>query len=343
MTTPRQFYTIIFIWTNCIIAFGQNKIFLATYNTGLISGKFYDTNLQVTKQITINVEKENGNLTADKYHTAGDPRAMQLSSDASKLYFFMYDGNDGGCEVDEADSASWTTLFCYDIKDKKLTKIFSPSRSGYMIWALFENRNSIVFYDYQSEYFVEYNFKNQKSDSLVKIHFTGSDNQFDAFANSFEFYYPTRDSIYRLSYNLSEKKAEKTFIYPHHSFSSSYGGKTIVFFWPKEGNLARVINNDSIYSNQVSKSNVGTIWRNTNSFFIMEEKALSIYDYKLNKIGSVTLERPHIYERLSNGLFIYFRENNKKVYSVIDFNLKNPIILKDIQEDNFKLITTYDK
>ena len=328
--------------TNSIIVFGQNKIFVATYNMGLISGKFYDDNLQIIKQIKINVKKENGNLTADKYHTAGDPRAMQLSRDCSKLYFFMYDGNDGGCEIDEADTASWTTLFCYDIKNKKLTKLFNPSRSGYMIWTLFENRNSIVFYDYESKYFVEYNLMNQQTDSLVKIHFTGSDNQFDTFENGFDFYYSAGDSIYKLRYSLPDRKAEKTFIYPSRSFSSSNDGKTIIFFWPQEGNLTRVIQNDTIYSNQVSTSNVATTWRNTNTFFIIEEKALSIYDYKLKKVESVSFERPHIYERLPNGLFIYFKENNKKVYSIIDLDLKNPIRLKDIQEDNFKLITTYD-
>lgn len=342
MKTFRQMISIIIILTNSIIAFGQNKVFVATYNMGLITGKFYDNNFQITKQIKINVKKENGNLTADKYYTAGDPRAMQLSRDASKLYFFMYDGNDGSCEIDEADTASWTTLFCYDIKYKKLTRLFSPSRSGYMIWALFENRNSIVFYDNESEYFLEYNLKTQKSDTLVKIHFTSTDNQFDTFENRFEFYYPAGDSIYKLSYNLLDKKEEIEFIYPYRDFSSSNDGKTVIFLWPNEGDSTKVITKEKIYSNIVSKSNLGTTWRDANSFFVIDETTLSIYDYKLNKIESVPFERPHIYERLSNGLFIYFKENNKNIYSIIDFNLKNPIRLKDIKEDNFKLITTYD-
>jgi hypothetical protein len=309
---------------------------------GLISGKFYDDNLQIVKQIKINVKKENGSLTADKYHTAGDPRAMQLSRDATKLYFFMYDGNDGGCEIDEADTASWTTLYCYDIQSKKLKRVFSPSRSAYMIWSLFENRNSIVFYDYQSEYFIEYNLKSQQADLLVKINFTGSNNQFDTYENRFEFYYPAGDSIYKLSYSLLDKKVEKKFIYSYRDFSSSNDGKTIIFFWPNKGNLTKVITKEKIYSNQVSKSNVGTTWRDTNSFFVIEETALSIYDYKLNKIKSEPFEKPHIYERLSNGLFIYCKENNKKIYNIIDFDLRNKIIFKDIKKDNFILITNYD-
>lgn len=151
----------------------------------------------------------------------------------------------------------------------------------------------------------------------------------------------SNDTICRLSYNLDSRQFLRTPIYAYQTFSSARNGKTIIFFWPTHRSLVRVVQNGEVFSKEVSYNNVGTAWRDDTSFFVTEENGLTLYDYKLNKVSSLAIEAPHIYERLKNGLFIGFKEKGKECFGLVDFDLKKITKVKDIEADNFSLLTNY--
>lgn len=105
---------LLFFILQLFVAHAQENLFVVNCRSNTVAGKFYNPDLTIKRTIKFKIPK-GAVPTSDPYHTSGDARAMRLSADGKKLYFFLWDGYEEGCEEPDEIPKPWTSFFCYDM------------------------------------------------------------------------------------------------------------------------------------------------------------------------------------------------------------------------------------
>jgi hypothetical protein len=313
-----------------------HKQVITTYNEGrqeITLHYFMDNFEEVESKISFNIGYLNAIPVSNPYFSKGACRSMQLNTEGTFLYFFLTD------RLPANTKSGWTACFSFDIKNKKVSKLFHVARQSYLIWKYLEERNSILYYDEISATFIEKNLKSLSNDTLVKLDINKYESHLETTRDGILFHSISKDKICTWAYHFGGQRSEIAYGAEAAHICGAQS-KNIVITPPDDLSSVQLLTDVKTFRKKIGTHPPYCCWNTEHSFCIATENQLTLYNDELIELSSFEAYRPSVLCATGNGLIITYTDAGQKTVSWVNNHLLMEKIIPDIAYHTIYLITS---